>query len=168
MIVDANILIYAADVSSRHHEPAKAWLQDALNGPVRTGLPWLSLTAFLRIGTDRSLAGNPHSQAEAWAYVEQWLATRSAWIPGPTDRHGEVLGQLLAEGDIRGPLVTDAHLAAMAIEHGVGVCSADSDFARFTTFVPWFNPITSGTSRARGGRTGRRQADNDGGADTTR
>jgi uncharacterized protein len=140
VIVDANILLYAVDSSSPQHERARAWLEDALNGYGRVGLPWPSLTAFLRIATHPRVSAHPLGRDDAWGFVEEWLAAGPAWIPVPTDRHGEVLGRLLAEGDLRGNLVTDAHLAALAIEHGVGICSADSDFARFGG-LEWFNPI---------------------------
>ncbi len=140
MIVDANILLYAVDRSSPQHERARTWLEEALNGYGRVGLPWPSLTAFLRIATHPRVSAHPLSQGDAWRFVEEWLAADPAWIPVPTDRHGEVLGRLLAEGDLRANLVADAHLAALAIEHGVGICSADSDFARFGG-LEWFNPV---------------------------
>ncbi len=142
MIVDANILLYAVDSSSPQHDRARTWLEDALNGHGRVGLPWSSLTAFLRIATHPRVSADPLSQAEAWGFVADWLAAGPAWIPVPTDRHAEVLGRLLADGDLRGNLVPDADLAALAIEHGVGICSADSDFARFTG-LEWFNPLTA-------------------------
>lgn len=142
MIVDANILLYAVDSSSPQHDRARAWLEEALNGHGRVGLPWPSLTAFLRISTHPRISAEPLSRPDAWGFVEDWLAAGPAWIPVPTDRHAEVLGRLLADGDLRGNLVADAHLAALAIEHGVGVCSADSDFARFTG-LDWFDPVRS-------------------------
>lgn len=140
MIVDANILLYAEDRSSRHHDAAGNWLTDALNGAVRIGLPWPSLLAFLRIRTHPRVYEFPLAPAEAWSRVEEWLAAPAAWVPVPTDRHAVVLGRLVAA---HGPSSTgfpDAHLAALAIEHGVGVCSADTDFARFDGLV-WFNPL---------------------------
>jgi len=142
VIVDANILLYAVDSASPQHDRARTWLEDALNGHGRVGLPWSSLTAFLRIATHPRVSADPLSQAEAWGFVADWLAAGPAWIPVPTDRHAEVLGRLLADGDLRGNLVPDADLAALAIEHGVGICSADSDFARFTG-LEWFNPLTA-------------------------
>jgi hypothetical protein len=143
VIVDANILLYAVDSTCSQHDRARTWLEQALNGPGRVGLPWPSLTAFLRIATHPRVSVNPLSRAEAWSLVEDWLAAGPAWIPVPTERHAEVLGRLLSAGDLRGNLVADAHLAALAVEHGVGVCSADSDFARFAG-VEWFNPVAAG------------------------
>jgi hypothetical protein len=140
VIVDANILLYAVDDASPFHEPCRAWLEDALNGPTRVGLPWASLTAFLRIATHPRASPHPLTTAEAWQFLADWLAAEPAWIPMPTPRHADVLERLVVGGDLRGNLITDAHLAALAIEHGVGVCSADSDFARFRD-VAWTNPI---------------------------
>lgn len=139
MIVDANVLLYAVDRTSAFHQPARDWLEQALNGPVRVGLPWVSLTAFQRIVTHPRASARPLSPKEAWAHVAAWLEADQSWIPLPTDRHAEILSALVIDGDLRGNLVTDAHLAALAIEHGVGVCSMDSDFARFSG-LHWFNP----------------------------
>src|SRR4029453_17096472 len=99
VIVDANILLYAVDSSSPQHERARAWLEDALNGYGRVGLPWSSLTAFLRVAPHPRVSAHPLGRDDAWGFVEEWLAAGPAWIPVPTDRHGEVLGRLLAEGD---------------------------------------------------------------------
>lgn len=140
MIVDANILLYAVDSASTFHRSACNWLEEAMNGPTRVGLPWASLTAFLRISTHPRVSASPLGPDQAYAHVMDWLEADAAWIPQPTVRHAEVLRELLVAGDLRGNLVTEAHLAALAIEHGVGVCSADSDFARFTA-VQWINPI---------------------------
>jgi len=140
VIVDANILLYAVDRSSPFHAVARDWLEDALNGDQRVGLPWQSLTAFLRIVTHPRAALNPMTPVEAWSTVESWLEAEPAWIPLPTPRHANVLGNLVKTHHIRGNLVTDASLAALAIENGVKVCSADSDFGRFPE-AEWFNPL---------------------------
>lgn len=141
MIVDANVLLYSVDTGSAFHKPAHAWLEQAFNGPTRVGLPWASLTAFQRIATHPRASAKPLSPQDAWSYVTDWLTADQAWIPVPTDRHAEILRRLIVDGDLRGNLVIDAHLAALAIEHGVGVCSVDSDFARFTE-LNWINPLT--------------------------
>jgi hypothetical protein len=143
VIVDANVLLYAIDSESPFHGAARTWLEQALEGPTRIGFPWVTLTAFLRISTHPRASAEPLTPAEAWSFVKDWLAAEPAWIPGPTPRHAEVLERLVIEGDLRGNLVTDAHLATLAIEHGVGVCSADSDFARFPG-VRWVNPCARG------------------------
>jgi hypothetical protein len=146
VIVDANILLYAADRGSKFHAPAAAWMEDALNGPARVGLPWPSLTAFVRIVTHPRASSSPLTPQEAWSVVDDWLAAGAAWIPVAGARHAEVFRRLVIDGDLRGNLVPDAHLAALAIEHGVGICSADSDFARFPG-LDWVNPV-GGAARA--------------------
>lgn len=139
MIVDANVLIYAVDDTAPFHATAHSWLTRALNGDERVGLPWVSLTAFQRIITHPRLTESPMTAADAWDCVTSWLATEQAWVPSPGVRHARILERLLTDGDLRGNLVTDAHVAALALEHGVGVCSYDSDFARFPGLL-WLNP----------------------------
>ena len=141
MLVDANILLYARDTTSQHHEAARAWLTEQLNGTTRVGLPWQSLVGFVRVATHPRVYDRPLTAAEAWQQVERWLAASPVWTPTPTERHAEILGALLETYDLRGNLVSDAHLAALAIEYGVPVVSADSDFARFAE-VTWHNPLT--------------------------
>jgi toxin-antitoxin system PIN domain toxin len=140
VIVDANILLYATDDTSEFHAPAMTWLEDALNGASRIGLPWPTLTAFLRISTHPRAARNPLSARQAWDVMTAWLEAGPAWIPRPGPRHADVFRKLTIDGGLQGNLVSDAHLAALAIEHGVGVCSADSDFARFPG-LDWINPL---------------------------
>lgn len=143
MLVDANLLLFAVDSDSPFHERAAAWLVDRLNGPRRVGLPWSSLGAFLRIATNPRAAADPLSPAEAWRHVEDWLASDVAWIPQPTTRHAELLGDLVVRLQLRANLIPDAQVACLAIEHGLVVCSADSDFARFPE-VRWENPLADG------------------------
>ena len=140
MLVDANLLLYAVDVESPDHGVAAAWLTERLNGPRRVGIPWLSLVAFVRIATHPRASRSPLSPAAAWSHVQDWLACDVAWTPGPTGRHAEVLGELITRHRLSGNVVTDAHLAALAIEHGLVVCSADADFARFAE-IRWDNPL---------------------------
>ncbi len=140
MLVDANILLFAEDETSPFHELAVGWLTDALNGTTRVGLPWLSLLAFVRIRTHPRAYADPLSPEQAWCNVDDWLRAPAAWVPAPTARHGEVLGGLVRRHQLRGNALPDGHLAALAIEHGVAVCSADSDFAKFTE-VRWVNPV---------------------------
>jgi uncharacterized protein len=140
VIVDANVLLYAVDKRSPFHESAKEWLETALNEPARVGLPWASLLAFQRISTHPRASASPLSPSQAWAYVADWLDADASWVPVPGERHAEIISDLIIAGDMRGNLVTDAHLAALAIEHGVAICSTDSDFARFPQ-ITWVNPI---------------------------
>ena len=143
MIVDANVLLYSVDEDSRFHPRARDWMATALNGPQRVGLPWLSLWAFVRIATNHRAHRSPLTPTEAWGYVEDWLDAPASWVPAPGSGHREILGSLLVEGDLRAGLVTDAALAAIALEHGLSVVSADSDFARFPQ-VDWINPVAGG------------------------
>jgi len=139
VIVDANVLLYAVDSKSHFHTTARTWLDEAMNGVERVGLPWVSLMAFQRIITHPRVTANPLTPADAWSYITDWLDADQAWVPTPGSRHRDILGQLLTDGDLRGNLVTDAHLAALAIENGTGICSFDSDFARFDS-LRWINP----------------------------
>jgi toxin-antitoxin system PIN domain toxin len=142
MLVDANVLLYARDATSPFHERARLWLTEHLSGPVRVGLPWASLVAFVRIGTHPRAFEHPLTPAQAWDQVEEWLAAPAAWIPEATHAHGRVLGMLIRRYELRGNIVSDAHLAALAIEHGLTMCSADTDFARFSE-LRWLDPTAS-------------------------
>jgi toxin-antitoxin system PIN domain toxin len=140
MLIDANLLLLARNAADPSHDRARDWLTEQLNGAVRVGLPWSSLLAFLRISTHPRAYQVPLEPDEAWDQIGDWLDAGPAWIPVPTDRHAEVLGGLIRRYRVSANLVPDAHLAALAIEHGLRVCSADTDFARFTE-VTWFNPL---------------------------
>ena len=142
MLIDANVLLYARDATSPFHDRARWWLTECLNGHVRVGLPWPSLVAFVRISSHPRAYDRPLSPEQAWRQVEDWLAAPASWIPEPTHAHADVLGALVRRYDLRGNIVSDAHLAAIAIEHGLTVCSADTDFARFTE-LRWVDPVTS-------------------------
>jgi len=131
MLVDANILIYAHDSSSPQHEPARRWFEEQLNGTRRVGIPWPSILAFLRLTTNPRVTASPSTPDQAWRHVESWFGSSAAWIPSPTERHAEVLSGLVVGLGLTANLISDAHLAALAMEHGLEVCSADSDFARF-------------------------------------
>lgn len=142
MLVDANLLIYAVHKGTPQHQRAAAWLTEQLNGPKRVGLPWQSLAAFMRISTHSRAFQRPLAPATAWELVTDWLAAPATWIPQPGPEHGRILGELITAYEIRGNLVTDAQLAALAIEHGVPVCSNDTDFARFRE-LRWIDPLES-------------------------
>lgn len=140
MLVDANILLYAVDSDSRFHDAARAWLEDAMNGTRRVGIPWQSLTAFVRISTHPRALREPLEPTEAWAFVEEWLDAPLTWTPEPGRAHRELLGRLVRDLDLRANLVSDAVLAALCLEHGLTIVSADSDFARFPGLT-WLNPV---------------------------
>jgi toxin-antitoxin system PIN domain toxin len=142
MLIDASVLLYAADSASPFHERVATWLEGVLNGPRRVGFAWPSITAFLRIVTHARALDRPLTAEQAWIYVEEWLTCDNAWIPQPTASHAAVLGGLITSADLRGNLISDAHLAALAIEHGLQMCSADTDFARFSQ-VSWVNVLTA-------------------------
>ena len=142
ILVDANLLIYAHITAFGQHKVARDWLDLQLNGVSRVGLPWASVLAFLRIVTNPRIFERPEPVAEAWGQVMAWLDCDTAWIPEPTEHHLEVLGRLIAVPGVHGNLVPDAHLAALAIEHGVTLCSTDGDFARFSG-LRWMNPLAT-------------------------
>lgn len=140
MLVDANLLLFARDSASPFHDRARGWLVEQLNGTTRVGLPWQSLIAFVRVATHPRAYEQPLTPQEAWMQVRSWLEAEPAWVPVPTERHADVAGALITDYQLRGNLVSDAHLAALAVEHGVPLCSADTDFARFRE-VRWINPL---------------------------
>jgi uncharacterized protein len=131
VLVDANLLLYAVDSRSPWHEPAAAWLERTLNGRQRVGLPWQSIGAFVRIVTHPRIVAQPLTATEAWALVDAWLRASPTWIPPASEHTAAILGDLLATTRVTGNLVPDAQLAALAIEHGLVVHTADTDFARF-------------------------------------
>lgn len=137
---DVNVLLYAIDSSSSRHSPCHTWLNEALNAEEALGWTWNVLLGFIRIGTNPKVLANPLTIAEAFAYVEQWLAQPPSRIVEPSVRHEAVLRGLLEATSLGGNAVSDAHLAALAIEYQGRVCSCDSDFGRFPGVV-WFNPL---------------------------
>jgi len=131
VVVDANVLLYAVDSAAAHHERARAWLDSSLAGAEAVGLAWAALLAFIRISTNPSILPTPMTVDDAVTQVETWLGAPAAAVAQPTARHAAVIKALLREAGTAGNLTTDAHLAALAIEHGAEVVSYDRDFARF-------------------------------------
>jgi uncharacterized protein len=140
ILLDANVLIYAHVASFTQHAASREWLDAQLNGTAAVAFPWPTLLAFLRIVTNPRIFEEPEPISQAWEQVTAWLACESSWIPQPGDRHAEILADLLADPSVRGNLVQDAHLAALAIEHGLQLCSTDGDFGRFPG-LRWSNPL---------------------------
>jgi toxin-antitoxin system PIN domain toxin len=140
ILVDANLLIYAHVSTFKQHREARDWLDRRLSEFAGVGLPWPSLLAFLRLVTNPRVFERPEPIADAWHQVRGWLARENAWIPQPTERHVEIVSELMALPGIRSNLIPDVHLAALAIEHGLTLCSTDGDFARFPG-LNWLNPI---------------------------
>lgn len=131
IVVDANLLLYAYDSSAAHHPRARRWLEDAFSGAEQVRLPWAVVLAFVRISTHPRVLSRPLPIAEATSIVDEWLGLPNVETLDPTDRHWEIIRDLMRDAQIRGPLVTDAHLAALAIEHGATLCTNDRDFRRF-------------------------------------
>jgi len=142
ILIDANILIYAHVSSFAQHNHARDWLDQQLNASAPVGLPWASVLAFLRLVTNPRVFEHPEPMRDAWQQVRAWLTSDTAWIPQPTERHPDLLGEFLALPGVHANLVPDAHLAALAVEHGLTLCSTDGDFARFQG-LRWLNPIAS-------------------------
>lgn len=138
--MDANLLLYAVISEYEQHAAARAWLDGRLNDPIRVGLPWVSLLAFLRISTNPRIFPNPLPMQDAWRRAARWLDLPNVWCPETTDRHRELLERFVGGVANSPKLVSDAHLAALAIEHGLVLCSTDGDFARFEG-LRWENPI---------------------------
>lgn len=140
VLLDANVLLYSVDGSSPHHGRCADWVRRAFAGQRRIALPWQTIGAFLRIATHPRVFSRPLGSADAWSMVEHWLAAPISWVPAATERTAVILGDLIKDLELRGNLVMDAQLAALAIEHGLSVVSADSDFARFDG-LGWINPL---------------------------
>lgn len=145
IFVDANLLLYAYDADHERHAAARDWLEAALAGEEEIRIPLVSALAFIRIGTNPAVFREPLDPAEAVAIVEAWLDRPGVELGLPTDRHWSTMGRLAAEGQARGPLVTDAHLAALTMEHGAVLCTTDRDFARFEG-LRFTNPIAPGVA----------------------
>ena len=140
ILVDANILLYAYHPRAVQHEASRAWLEATLSGSQFVRFAWLSLWAFLRISTNPRAFERPLSASEAAAAVSSWLAQPVAGILDPAERHWEILTTLMRQGQTSGPLVMDAVLAAIAIEHGATLHTTDRDFARFPGLT-WVDPL---------------------------
>lgn len=145
-LLDANLLVYAVDETSARFERAHRWVEAALGGRETVALPWSVLLAFLRLTTKPQVMSEPLSSSEALDIVDGWLARPNTVVVHPTDRHAAILRELLQPLGTAGNLVTDAHLAALAIEHGAELNSCDSDFARFAG-LRWRDPLAVTGSR---------------------
>ena len=141
ILVDANILLYAEDSLQSRHKQARAWWDGQLSGTGVVCLCWTVLSAFIRIGTNPRVFEYPLSLEQALARVQSWLDQPCTRVVRPTERHWTVFKQVLTDGQAVANLVTDAYLAALAIEHGCELASTDSDFARFPK-LKWRNPLT--------------------------
>ena len=141
ILVDANILLYAEDSLHPRNQQAREWWDGQLSQAETVCLCWTVLSAFIRIGTNPRVFEHPLSLEQALARVQSWLDQPCTRVVRPTERHWTVFQQMLTDGQAIANLVTDAHLAAIAIEHGCELASTDSDFARFPK-LKWSNPLS--------------------------
>ncbi len=137
---DINLLVYAADETAVLHEPALDWVEATLSGTETVALAWLVLIGFVRLVTNPRVFRDPWDVEKAFDVVDGWLAQPSVTVVHPTDRHAAVLRDLLRPLGAAGNLTSDAHLAALAIEHGATLCSCDNDFSRFSG-LRWIDPL---------------------------
>jgi len=140
IVLDANILLYAYDSASSHHSKARAWVERVFSAAAPIGLPWQTVTAFLRIMTNPRLPGERFSTQEAVQVVDRWLEQPNIRLLAAGDDHWPLFRQMIVEGQASGPLITDAHLAALTIEYGGVLHTTDRDFARFPG-LRWTNPL---------------------------
>lgn len=138
-LVDANLLLYAVNEAAAEHERARSWLDGALSGTETVGFSWVVLLAFLRLSTKVGLFPRPLPTTDVLGIVRAWLDQGPSVVVEPTLRHLDVLGGLLTPVGAAGNLTSDAHLAALAIEHDATIVTYDSDFGRFTG-VRWSIP----------------------------
>jgi len=141
ILLDANLLIYAVNRDAPLHGRAKRWLEEALAGPETVAFSWNVLLAFLRLTTRPGLFRHPLSWPAAFDLIAAWLEQPSATVVSAGPRHLRILRDLLLPLGAGGNLTSDAHLAALGIEHGAVLCSTDADFARFPR-LEWRNPLT--------------------------
>ncbi|MGH8940468.1 MAG: type II toxin-antitoxin system VapC family toxin [Actinomycetes bacterium] len=139
-LLDVNLLIYAVDSSAPRHRQARAWLEESLSGTETIALPWAVLLAFVRLSTRPSLFERPLSTDDALSIVEGWLDQPCVAVVHPGSRHLALVRDMLQALGTGGNLVTDAHLAALAIENGALLCSCDRDFGRFAG-LRWADPL---------------------------
>ncbi len=141
ILIDANLLLYAINEDAPLHRRAKSWLEATLSGGETVGLPWTVLLAVLRLTTRAGIFLTPLTVQSAFEIIDTWLSQPSVTAVDPTAKHLRILRDLLLPLGAGGNLTSDAHLAALAIEYGAELCSADSDFARFPR-LRWRNPLS--------------------------
>jgi toxin-antitoxin system PIN domain toxin len=140
IVPDINLLLHAYNIESSSHAAARAWWEDALNSTRPVGLAWVGVLGFIRISTSRQVMSNPLPVTTACTHARAWLARPNVAVLHPGDGHAEILFGLLEALGTGANLTTDAHLAALAIEHQAELHSTDADFSRFSG-LRWRNPI---------------------------
>lgn len=139
-IIDANVLLYAYNADAPQQRAAAQWLKELFQSGETVALPWMTVWAFLRICTNSRIWANPWPAKDAFAIIDEWLAQPGVVILQPGPRHLKLLEALTIEHGVSGPLVTDAVLAALALEHGATLASTDQDFSRFRG-LRWIDPL---------------------------
>lgn len=139
-LLDANLLLYAVNADAPVHSAARRWLEQVLSGTEPVGFAWVALLAFVRLATRPAIFPSPLAPEQAFEILEAWLAQPCATVLHPTERHAALLRRFARELGTAGNLTTDAHLAALAVEHGATLCSTDADFRRFPG-LRWVNPL---------------------------
>ena len=142
ILIDANLLLYAYHPRADQHEHSRAWLEAVLSGPDLVRFAWLTLWAFLRIATNPRVFERPLATAEVEAAISSWLDQPVAGVLEPGERHWDILRGLVRDAQTTGPLIMDAVLAAIALEHGATLCTTDRDFTRFPG-LKWTNPLAA-------------------------
>ena len=143
ILPDVNVIVHAYNADSPVHAHAKAWWEDRLGAPGPVGLAWSVVLGYIRLTTHPRVLENPLPPSVACVHVESWLAQPQVQLVHPGERHASILFDLLRRLGTAGNLTSDAHLAALAIEHQAEVCSTDADFARFPG-LRWSNPVEGG------------------------
>jgi toxin-antitoxin system PIN domain toxin len=140
IVLDANILLYAYDRTAVLHKKARRWVERIFSSSEPVAIPLRTVSAFLRILTNPRLPGERFTMEEAVQTVDRWLEQPNVRLIVPGEQHWPFLRQMLLEGQVQGPLVTDAQLAALTLECGGVLYSTDRDFARFPG-LRWKNPF---------------------------
>ena len=146
ILIDASVLLNAVNKASPLHKPVVHWFREVFDGSETIGLPWISLWAFARIATNARVFPAPKSAAEVFEQIEAWIGQPGVMLIQPGTRHGQLLRSLVERHRVAGPLMSDAVVAAIALEHGAAVASTDGDFARFRE-VRWVNPAAIDDSK---------------------
>jgi toxin-antitoxin system PIN domain toxin len=142
VLVDANLILWAHHRSFPHHEAARSWWSSTLSDVPAVAIPWPTILAFLRISTHPRALERPLDVLTAWGVVEGWLVRPNVLTPAATARHAPILARMLRDGRASGNHCPDAHLAALAVEWGFVLVSADRDFARYPE-IRWHDPTAA-------------------------
>jgi toxin-antitoxin system PIN domain toxin len=140
ILLDTSLLVYSYAAGLPEHARTADWLRKQVHNGMRIGLPWHSLLGFVRLCSNPRVFARARPATDAWKHVREWLSLDNVWIPQPTERHADVLEDIFSAGQVTTMSVMDADLAALAIEHGLVLCSSDAGFARFAK-LRWLNPL---------------------------